>query len=68
MSAKFGEKGFPVKTIICAFVRNAYQESVALLLRAKEIRERLLGKEHPNTAKGYNSLGYLYEELGRSII
>ena len=29
-----------------------------------EIREKVLGKEHPDTATSYNNIGYVYSDKG----
>lgn len=41
-----------------------YDESVALFRKSLEIRERLLGKDDPETAKTYNGLGAVHMRKG----
>jgi tetratricopeptide (TPR) repeat protein len=41
-----------------------YKEPENLLLKAIEIRERILGTQHPNTAITYNNIGFVYDNQG----
>ena len=41
-----------------------YSDGLVLLHKALEIRERLLGKEHPDTADTYSAIGGAYEGRG----
>ena len=45
--------------------KGHYHESEKLLLRAREIMERLLGTEHLETARLQNNLAYVYKSQGR---
>ncbi len=45
--------------------RGQYQEAEPLIQRALEIRERVLGPEHPDTAQSLNSLALLYWHQGK---
>jgi tetratricopeptide (TPR) repeat protein len=45
--------------------RAEYAEAEPLYLRALEIRERLLGANHPDTASSLNNLALLYQTQGR---
>ena len=41
-----------------------YADALDLLQKQLEIRERILGKEHPDTAESYNNIGLLYSRQG----
>ena len=43
------------------YVQGKYQEAESLYQRALEIRERILGPEHPDTACSLNNLAALYD-------
>jgi CHAT domain-containing protein len=45
------------------FEQDRYRESLVPALGALEIRKRLLGAEHPETATGLNVVGLLYHKL-----
>lgn len=38
-----------------------YQKAEELYKKSLEIRERILGEEHPDTARSYNNLAYIYQ-------
>ncbi len=42
-----------------------YQKAEPLHLKALNIREKILGEEHPDTASSYNNLAGLYESMGQ---
>jgi tetratricopeptide (TPR) repeat protein len=48
--------------LIC---QGRYEEAEPLIKRALEIRERMLGANHPDTAISLNSLAVIYENQGR---
>ena len=41
-----------------------YKEAEQVYLRLISLREKMLGKEHPNTATSYNNIGTTYHYLG----
>ena len=41
-----------------------YADALKLLQKQCEIRERILGTEHPDTAETYNDIGFVYDDLG----
>ncbi len=43
-----------------------YQKVELLYLKALNIGEKILGKEHPHTATSYNNLAGLYESMGEN--
>ena len=43
--------------------QSKYEQSESLYLKAKEIREKELGENHPSTATTYNDLANLYNSL-----
>lgn len=61
---KLNETYILVKQAKEAYDKAKYRESINLLLQAKEIRERILGSEHPEMATIYNELSEAYEKLG----
>jgi tetratricopeptide (TPR) repeat protein len=46
------------------FDYGKYKEDEQVLLRLVFLREKMLGKEHPNTATSYNNIGTTYHYLG----
>lgn len=49
---------------ICNSLGN-YHLSLEYEKKAVEIREKVLGKEHPDTAMSYNNIGLIFGDLGR---
>ncbi|MBD2509794.1 tetratricopeptide repeat protein [Nostoc muscorum FACHB-395] len=45
--------------------RGRYSEAEPLYKKALELRQRLLGEEHPDVAISYNNLALLYSDQGR---
>ena len=41
-----------------------YKEAEQVYLRLVSLRERMLGKEHPDTAESYNNIGLIYKKQG----
>ena len=41
-----------------------YPKSLEFLTKALEIREKALGKDHPDTATSYNNIGIVYKNMG----
>jgi len=62
-----GEAGAAVYNSIGATLVLAghYADAEPLLRRAVEIREKVLGPDHPDVARGLNNLGTVYEAMGR---
>jgi len=42
-----------------------YDNALSYAMRASNIGELYLGKEHPDVAEGYNSLGLIYKAKGQ---
>ena len=51
---------------LTALIRGLYEEAVPLLERALEIRERVLGPQHPRVASICNNLALTWVDQGRS--
>ena len=47
------------------YYQGRYEEAEPLYKRALEIRERVLGPDHPDTATSLNNLAILYDNQGR---
>ena len=47
------------------FHQNRWEEAKPLIERALEIREQVLGPEHPETAESLNNLGVLLKNQGK---
>jgi len=47
--------------------RAQYKEAEPLIRRALEIREEVLGPEHPDTARSLNDLGWLFNRRGQDM-
>lgn len=72
---RLGETGMAFERLITADIleslagayaaREMNAESEQLYARALDIRERILGPDHPNTAKSLNSLAGLYKVQGK---
>ncbi|WP_292761209.1 tetratricopeptide repeat protein, partial [Nostoc sp. NOS(2021)] len=45
--------------------QGRYSEAEPLYKKALELRQRLLGEEHPDVASSYNNLAGLYHSQGR---
>ena len=41
-----------------------YDKALEYYFKALEIREKVLGKEHPSTANSYNNIGTVYSDMG----
>ena len=41
-----------------------YPKALEFHAKALNIREKVLGKDHPDTANSYNSIGYVYSDMG----
>ena len=48
-----------------AKVQGRYAEAEPLIRRSLAIREKVLGREHPDVARSLNNLADLYERQGR---
>ena len=46
------------------YAAGRYEEAIPLATEALAIREKLLGPDHPDTAKSLNNLGVLYDTMG----
>jgi tetratricopeptide (TPR) repeat protein/CHAT domain-containing protein len=50
--------------VLQLYGQGKYAEAILFAKRAMEIRVRLLGEKHPDTAESYNNLGELYRVIG----
>lgn len=48
-----------------AYATGAFERMVDAVRRQHDIRRRLLGEDHPETADSLNDLGLVYQDLGR---
>ena len=49
------------------YTKGNYAEGEKYFLEAKSIREKVLGKEHPDYATSLNNLGVLYYIIGNYV-
>ena len=45
--------------------KGEYDKAIELYRKALEIKEKVLGKEHPSTATSYNNIGLAYYNKGK---
>jgi tetratricopeptide (TPR) repeat protein len=46
---------------------DEYDQALPLWKRALAINEKVLGPEHPDTARSFNNLGALYQAMGEDV-
>ncbi|MBD2354903.1 tetratricopeptide repeat protein [Tolypothrix sp. FACHB-123] len=63
-SAELAEAKRLSQQVVQLYRQGKYSEAIPLAERALAIREKLLGKEHPDVATSLNNLAVLYESQG----
>ena len=53
------------KTGISYYKKGKYDKALEYYYKALKIDEKVLGKEHPNTAGSYNNIGNVYDKQGK---